>query len=272
MQRKRVVRDRKSVASIFSGIGGFDLGFERAGFKIVLQVEVNSDAASILKRNWPKVVAHSDVREVIEVSEKASEAYIICGGDPCPSRSVARGGWGSKHPDLAGYFLALVGRSKPRWVVRENVPSPDIVHFAAALEALGYRVVAFSLDARDFTSQSRRRQFCIGCPSEKASRFAKAVSESASAFGNLQKDAEEENPIAACITTSRFRMAAHDTYCYEEKRGLRVLSIEECEALQGFPIGWTSGVSESKRQRLIGNAVPPPMIQWIASCLTEVGL
>ena len=253
--------------SLFAGIGGFDLGFGKIGWKPVLQVEIDKYCHEILARYWPGVPKIGDIRDV---KDEAKGANVICGGDPCPSRSLARGNRPTKVPDLAGYFLALAGRSGAQWVVRENVPAPNIVEFALALEALGYGVVTFGLDARDFTGQSRRRQFCIGCPSHLTTHFARVVSDAADAFGFVSSRSEEETPIAACITAHPCRMAAEDSYCYEPGHGLRVLSPEECEALQGFPGCWTAGFSRSRRRIMIGRAVPPPMIEWIGRRIMEV--
>ena len=231
------------------------------------QVELDRACWVVLARHWPQVPRYQDIREYHCERETAD---VVCGGDPCPSRSLARGDRPSKHPDLAGYFLSVAARLGARWVVRENVPAPDVCDFAAALEALGYGVAVIALDARDFTGQSRRRQFCIGCPPEKTTEFKRTISDSADGFGFVSSSSEETTPVAACITAHPCRMAAEDSYCYEPGRGLRVLSPEECESLQGFPRGWTTGFSRSCRRRMIGRAVPPPMVEWIARRIVTV--
>ena len=84
--------------SLFAGIGGFDLGFERAGMKCMWQVEIDKQCQSVLKRHWPDVN-----REVVDVREfgRASCSLpidLICGGFPCQNLSVAgsRVGLGGK--------------------------------------------------------------------------------------------------------------------------------------------------------------------------------
>ena len=162
--------------SLFSGIGAGDLALERVGMKCVWQVENDKRKRVVLEWHWPNVSRPEDVRDCdLETVE------LICGGDPCPSRSRARarGDRPSNHPDLSGYFLAVVGRLRPRWVVRENVPAPDAVHFAAALELLGYRTTALAFDSRDFTGQSRRRDYLCSCNDAGTSRaFERVVSDS----------------------------------------------------------------------------------------------
>lgn len=165
------------VLDLFSGIGGFSLGLERAGMHTVAFSETGKHQSAILARHWPNIPNIGDVRAALNASV---DAELICGGDPCPSRSRARGNRPSRHPDMSGWFLAVVGAKRPKWVVRENVPAPDVVEFAAGLEALGYRIVAFALDARDFTGQSRRRDFVLGCPSVDAARaIEQALSDAA---------------------------------------------------------------------------------------------
>lgn len=251
--------------SLFSGIGGMDLGLERAGFRCAWQVENDKDAQTILARHWPAVPRFEDVRAFTP----PGPVDLLAGGDPCPVRSRARGNRPSRHPDLAGYFLALAGRLRPRWVLRENVPAPDAVHFALALECLGYRVASVALDSRDFTGQSRRRQFLLGCPPECHARFARAVFDAADDFGFVPSSDQEETLVSACLTAHGMRLAAEDTYCFEPGRGLRVLAAEESEALQGFPRGWTAGFPERRRRSLCGLAVTVDVAEWIARRILE---
>ena len=75
--------------SFFAGIGGFDLGFERAGATVTYQCEINNFCISILKRHWPDVSRGYDICEVD--AEKIPKADIWCGGFPCQDVSVARG-------------------------------------------------------------------------------------------------------------------------------------------------------------------------------------
>ena len=252
------------VTDLFSGCGGLSKGFELAGFTIVQQVEKDRHCLQVLERHFPEAVRRRDITEEHHAVE-ATE--LLIGGDPCPVRSLAKGNRKSSHPDLAGYFLCLAGRLRPRWVVRENVPSPDVVHFAAALEYIGYRVAAFALDARDFTGQSRRRQFIVASSGENAAAFERALSNAADGFGFSASSAEETEAVAACLTAHPSRLAAEDSYCYEPGRGLRLLTPEEYEGLQGFPRGWTSGFSRSRRRIMLGNAVPVPFGKFIGELI-----
>ena len=76
-----------TVGSLFSGIGGFDLGFERAGFRVVWQVENDVKARSVLAARFPTARLYDDVRTVGEANLEPVD--VICGGFPCQDVSVA---------------------------------------------------------------------------------------------------------------------------------------------------------------------------------------
>lgn len=256
--------------SLFSGIGGLDLGLEQAGFACVGQVESDERCLRVLAEHWPGVARWRDARDAGGLADALDAVDCLAGGDPCPVRSRARGNRPSTQPDLSGYFLALVGRVEPRWVVRENVPAPDAVEFALGLEALGYRVVAVALDARDFTGQSRWREFLVGCPPERATEFTGAVLDAADGLGFGASRPSETTPVAACLTAHPMRLAAEDSYVFEPGRGLRVLDPREAESLQGFPRGWTAQLTSRQRRRVLGNAVCVPVAEWIGRRVIDV--
>ena len=107
--------------SLFSGIGGIDLGLDLAGFECAWQVEVDEHCRRILEQHWPKVPKYKDIYEV-----KGSEIEpvdILCGGFPCQPVSLAgkRGGVDDERW-LWDEFYRLICEIRPRWVVAENVP------------------------------------------------------------------------------------------------------------------------------------------------------
>lgn len=234
--------------------------------------DMDKYACGIYRRHWnDEVMIQKDIRELLNElkPEDAGTVDVICGGDPCPSRSVLRGNRPTKHPDLSGYFLAVVGRLRPQWVVRENVCAPDVKHFAVGLGLLGYGVSVVQLDARDFTGQSRRRQFCIGCPPELRARFERSVSDAANSSEINSPRLAEKSPVTTCLTTNASKLATETTFCFEAGRGLRILDSTEREVLQGFPRGWTDGLSHSCRGKLLGNAVNVSITKWLAERIME---
>ncbi len=109
--------------SLFAGIGGFDLGFERAGMACRWQVEIDDYATKILEKHWPATPRFRDVRTVGVRDLGAVD--VICGGFPCQDISTANT---KGRLDLAGHksglwseFRRIIGELRPTWVVIENV-------------------------------------------------------------------------------------------------------------------------------------------------------
>jgi DNA (cytosine-5)-methyltransferase 1 len=156
--------------SLFSGIGGFDLAFRRAGMECPWQVEIDSKCQDILRRNLPGSEIYSDVRSVGKHNLKPVD--LICGGFPCQDLSVAgrREGLAGERSGLWFEFHRIIAELRPEWVVIENVPgllsSNGGADFAVILQGLvecGYGVCWRVLDAQYFgVAQRRRRVFIVG--------------------------------------------------------------------------------------------------------------
>ena len=254
------------VGSLFSGIGGFDLGLERAGLEIAWQVENNEPCRHVLRRRWRGPI-YGDIREFINV--QASPVDVICGGDPCPAHSRARSNGRSVYPDLSGYFLAVVGRYVPQWIFRENVPAPTVDWFSAAVEALGYGTIVIRLDAAETTGQSRQRDFICGC-FQRSGMFVRRVFADAEDGTGPYTTRLGTRQIAPCLTTHRTRYDSRDCYVWENRGNrLRILDSNEREALAGLPLGWTYGFSAATRARMCGNAVVPALAKWLGRRVTN---
>jgi DNA (cytosine-5)-methyltransferase 1 len=256
--------NRPTVGSLFSGGGGMDKGFEDAGFRVVWQCETNEACRQVLERRWPGVLRFSDARALVQfLPGTLPWPDLLAGGDPCPVFSRARMGRRSRSPDLSGYFLALAGRLRPWGVVRENVPSSGVAHFAAGLEALGYGTIVVRVDAAPFTAQQRVRDFVVGLYQRSRESVAGLFSDCQVGAGRSQKKIPPGADYAPCLCAHPARDYDSTLYVWEGGR-LRLLDSEECEALAGFPRGWTEGLSRTARARITGNAVPPPVAEWIA--------
>jgi DNA (cytosine-5)-methyltransferase 1 len=109
--------------SLFAGIGGFDLGFERAGMKPVWQVEIDKTATEILSMEWPNVRRHDDVRTFPPGPNGEWYADVICGGFPCQDISFAGFGSGLEGGRSSLFYQAMriVRDLGPKFVVLENV-------------------------------------------------------------------------------------------------------------------------------------------------------
>lgn len=259
------INDNITFGSVFTGIGGFDLGFEQVGMVCQWQVENGPRQIKLLKDKWPNVQKFKDIRDF--TNWQLPPVAVICGGDPCPKHSRARSNNDSKSPDLAGYFLALVGRLRPEWVVRENVPAPTVDHFDAAMVALGYGTVIIRLDAAKITGQSRQRDFVIGRHQATRESLVSLFSHTQDGQGAYTTSLKT-GQVTPALTTHRTRYDSRDCYIYEAG-SLRILDGDERESLAGFPPGWSAGFSEAARATFYGNAVVPQIAQWIGNHIVK---
>ena len=108
--------------SLFAGIGGFDLGLERAGMACAWQVEREPYAVRVLEKHWPNVRRHDDVR-TFPPEEGNWEVDLICGGFPCQDISVAGKGAGlaGERSGLWHEMHRIISELRPRYVIVENV-------------------------------------------------------------------------------------------------------------------------------------------------------
>lgn len=148
--------------SLFAGIGGMDLGLERAGLECRWQVEINPFATRVLEKHWPGVRRRTDIRDFEPEPAEEWHVDLICGGDPCQGNSQARGSRDYHETSPADHFLRIVDRLRPALVLRENpsatrsdAPWPWY-RFRSELESLGYAVLPFRLRACCFGADHRR--------------------------------------------------------------------------------------------------------------------
>jgi DNA (cytosine-5)-methyltransferase 1 len=147
--------------SLFSGIDGLGLGFERAGMVCKWQVEINPFCQKVLSKHWPHVRKHDDIRTFDPVGDEW-RVDCVAGGDPCQGNSNAGSVYKTKHEDFGIQFIRVVEQLRPRIVVRENpYPSrPDALwtwwRMRNELERLGYAVLPFRLRSCCLGADHRR--------------------------------------------------------------------------------------------------------------------
>jgi DNA (cytosine-5)-methyltransferase 1 len=110
-----------NVLDLFSGIGGFSLGLERAGMRTVAFCEIEPFCRAVLRRHWPHVPIHEDVRQLD--GGNFSGVDVICGGFPCQDISQAgkRVGISGQRSSLWVEFARLIREIRPRYAIVENV-------------------------------------------------------------------------------------------------------------------------------------------------------
>ncbi len=300
-------RPRHTVASFFSGIGGFDIGFENVGFDVTVQCEIEPFCMSVLEKNWPTVPKLNDIKEVNVDDIPASTVWV--GGFPCQDLSLARMG---KRAGLKGSksrlfyeFARLVGEGKPRVVVIENVAGllsshkgRDLGILLSTLAELGYAVGWRTFNSKNFgVPQSRQRVYIVGCYRDERGP-GQILFESECGEGDNKKsgsngkkpetpfqkivgDSSGEGPVIQSIAYCLYATSARHTgtdwsrnyVCYPNAGMVRRLIPSECEGVMAFPKNWTLPDShilegddlDSARYHALGNAVTPPVAEWIAN-------
>lgn len=151
------------VLSLFAGIGGFDLGLERAGgFKTVAVCEIEPFQRALLKQHWPNAVQYDDIHSLGYV-----ECDLICGGFPCQTFSTASRGR-RVAADLWPEMYRVVSIIKPTYVVAENVSKNAIRTAADQLAGLGYTVTVRNISGADCGAPHvRSRWWLVAHPHEE---------------------------------------------------------------------------------------------------------
>lgn len=289
------------VASFFAGIGGFDLGFEKAGCEVVFQCERDEFCRRVLKKHWPHVPLVPDINDVTPAL--VPQADIWCGGFPCQDLSLAnqgkRLGLDGGRSGLFFRFADLASSVRPQWLVLENVVGllnsnhgEDFRLLLSRLDELGYCVAWRVLDSKYFgTPQRRRRTFIVASlDDERAARVLlepPAVGEVAPSsrrpgahvaarFANGSRDADIY--VIQHATIGRKPTAGPQAKGYRSDGEAYTLdsrgsSDVVCSAVAGFGVREAPGLSrelDGRRFRALGNAVNVDVVHWIARRIVQI--
>lgn len=289
------------VASFFSGIGGIDIGLEKAGMEVVFQCEINQFCRQVLKKHWPNIRLEGDIDGI--KSTNIPTADLWCGGFPCQDLSLAnqgkRKGLEGSRSGLFYRFADLAEQAKPRWIFMENVPGllnskngEDFKSLLYTLDELGYGVSWRVLDAKYFgTPQRRRRVYIVASRGnlrsaevlfeQNATRIIDKpgrVEEHSYAPGTEREDRVTNYYAIQHAGIGRIPTAGPQAKGYRndgetytcDSRGS---SDAICQTHAPFRIRETAGIPaklDSSRWRALGNAVAVPVIEWIGNRIIEV--
>ncbi|WP_265587216.1 DNA cytosine methyltransferase [Sphingomicrobium arenosum] len=292
-----------SVVSLFSGIGGLEIGLKRHGFETELFCDVDPAAAAVLGARFSEVELHDDVKALRSIPS----CDVLTAGFPCQDLSLAGGkaGLGGLRSGLVNEVFRLLrdAERKPSWLLFENVPYMLILKRGAGmaslvdtLEAEGYRWAYRVVDARSFGLPQRRQRVLLLASRTEDPRDVLFVDEGAPNPTEDRPSRVEIGPAYGFYWTMG-KMGAgwarEATPPIKGGSGLGIPSppaiwlssndfvgtpqIEDAERLQGFAAGWTEPVLETPglrptaRWRLVGNAVCPPMADWVGKRLVTPG-
>jgi len=154
---------------LFSGIGGFSLGLERAGIETIAFCEIEDYPVSILNKHWPNVPVYRDIRK-LDGTQFRNKIEVVCGGFPCQPFSVAGQQKGKKDDrHLWPEMLRIIKESKPTWVIGENVAGfikMALDDVCLDLENEGFTTIPFNLPACSVGGIHRRERIFFVAYSE----------------------------------------------------------------------------------------------------------
>ena len=150
--------------SVCSGIEAATVAWEPLGWKPSFFSEIEAFPRAVLQHHYPNVPLHGDFTTI--KGDEYEPIQLLVGGTPCQSFSIAglRGGLDDSRGNLALEFLRLADRTRPRWLVWENVPGVlssnggrDFGSIIGGMVKLGYGIAYRILDAQYFGVAQRRR-------------------------------------------------------------------------------------------------------------------
>lgn len=226
-----------NVGSLFSGIGGFDLGLERAGMSVSWQAEIEPYCRQVLAKHWPDVPCYEDVRNLPSDIERVD---LICGGFPCQDISTAntaaeRRGLDGDKSGLWWTFSEIIGRLRPEWAIIENSPRwrAWVPTVRSDLYERGYASVSLLVPA-GYCGAPHKRPRCL------VVAHADPSGESLRAF-------------------------------YEEASRVSPVSRRGDWALDTQPVGVDDGISHRlDRLRGLGNAVVPHVTEYVGKIILDL--
>jgi DNA (cytosine-5)-methyltransferase 1 len=295
--------------SVCSGIEAATVAWHPLGWQPSFFSEIEPAPRSVLAHHYPDVPCHGDFTTIGVSSYEPID--LLVGGTPCQSFSIAglRDGLDDDRGNLALEFLRLAQRTRPKWLVWENVAGVlssnggrDFGSIIAGLVECGYGFAYRVLDAQYFgVAQRRRRIFVIGCfgdwrpaaavlferkslqggsaPSRKKGQ--EVAGTIAARFGRSRNNHEEltiSKSLLARNGAGGFDLESQTAVIgeYLEKLSVRCLTPRECERLQGFPDDYTlvphrnKPMSDGPRYKALGNSMAVPVMRWIGERIQMV--
>jgi DNA (cytosine-5)-methyltransferase 1 len=285
------MRKEITIGSLFSGIGGFELGLERGipGSNTIWQVEQDPFCRSILRKHWPGAQLYEDVRTVGK--HNLASVDVLCGGFPCQNISIAGKREGINEGEKSSLwweFRRIIGELRPRIVVIENVSAITFSDgggwdLLGSLAQIGYDAEWIDLRASDFGAPHRReRIFFVAYPDNRIGKSKEIRARRT--IHNVRSFGDVTNTTGAHVAAN-----GHQSRTIEEESGNTRLQIATDRSRQnggvyrenyweGFPVeppfcSRNDGVpNRVARLRALGNSIVPQCSEWIGMKILESGL
>ena len=247
---------------LFSGIGGFHLGFERAGYKVTsFFSEIDKHAIAVYKHQFPKSTYVGSVTDIR--GEDLPRIDLITFGSPCQDFSLAgkRKGMGGDRSSLILEAIRLIGECRPRVFIWENVKgtfsSNNGEDFSAILQEFanigGYRLEWQLLNTSWFLPQNRERIYLVGYSTntKRNWRGVFPIGEGSREVNELSGQQARTNTIL-----QRYEAGANGSYIVEHQQSSQKIKIKSAtrqgyeEATEGDSINLSQPNSETRRGRV----------------------
>lgn len=269
--------------SLFSGIGGFELGVQDAfpDSECVGYSEIDKYAIKVYQSHFPNHKNHGNITEINPLD--LPDFDLLVGGFPCQDLSVANTYFNGLDGARSGLFwnlLNILNTKNPKWFCFENVMRMSRKDRDIISNNLGVEPVM--IDAGLVSGQNRKRLFwCnwkVDEPQDKQIMLADIIESNPNVkpmsqqridwllsdksikrkqFGTITFNPQKANTLTA-------RMYRNWDGVYVRDQGsLRMLSPVECERLQCFPDNWTQDISHAQRYKTLGNAVNVEVVKHI---------
>jgi len=264
--------EQMKICSLFDGFSGAQLALRKAGIEYdkYFASEVDEPAIKITQKNFPDTVQLGDVRNVS--SANLPPIDLLVGGSPCQGFSFAsKDHLNFDDPRSALFFeyVRLLKELKPKWFLLENVKMKKESE-AAITDLLG--VEPIEINSSLMSAQSRQRLYWtnipVTVPDDKGIMLKDIIE-----CGFVDRDK------SYCIDANYYRGGNLKRYFARSSRQLvfstptdfqfRKLTVKECERLQTVPEGYTEGVSNTQRYKMLGNGFTVDVVAHILKGITD---
>lgn len=269
-----------NVGSLFSGVGGIDLGFEQAGFSTAWFVEREPFAQAILRKRFPDTIIYDDVTKIDFGA--VPKVDVLNGGFPCQDISNAgkRAGIEGSRSSLWKYYLEAIRTIRPKYALIENVSALssrglDVV--LADLASIGYDAEWHCVSASSVGAPHRRdRIFIISYPNSDGFNIrigeqkteGHEYREGGEALSHLKSNGESFTNVSnSCSKRLEGQCKSLRIQSSHSNYGINSWwSVEPriCRVADGVP-------NRVDRIRCLGNAVVPQLAEVFAKAIKEVG-
>jgi DNA (cytosine-5)-methyltransferase 1 len=187
-----------TVGSLFSGIGGLDLGLERAGMRVIWQSEIDDYASRVLKKHWPEVPNYGDIKRIEWGTVERPD--VICGGYPCQPFSTAGKRKGTDDPrHLWPWVRKAISELRPRYAILENVRghlSMGGVAVIGELASIGYNAEWRVISAASVGANHRRDRIIIVAYPDDTGPYCEAVHSTETEFNAFRRVGGRREAVA----------------------------------------------------------------------------